>query len=337
VSIVIPTLSQSGALTEVLEAIGSPEQAALGTETVVVLDANTEPEAIEHIRPGDQRSIRVIRASRPGASAARNAGWRAATSDLILFLDDDIVPTPALVPEHLRWHANHPEPEVAVLGRVRWSRRVKTNPFMRWLERGIQFDYDTISGIEVGWGRLYSCNLSIKRELLERAGGFDESRFPYGYEDTELARRLASRGLRLLYNRAAVGEHLKTETLDGWRRNLRRIAVAEQRFVTLYPDAAPYFYDLFRAAASAPPARGRAARLARWVSPDFPFLGPRVWRSYDAVCRQRLAPEFLTEWDAALASEANADRTRGSQRRKDSYPLPLNAARTSSKFSTTSD
>lgn len=302
-SIVIPTLGRSDALTEVLAAIAGQDQGAVDIETLVILDAKAPREASLQLAPAEGAGLRVIRASQPGASGARNAGWRAAASSLILFLDDDVIPAPDLVGEHMRWHAEHPEPEAAVLGRVIWSRRVKRTPFMRWLERGIQFDYEALSEGEVGWWRLYSCNLSMKREMLERVGGFDESRFPYGYEDTELARRLSFHGLRLLYDSAAIGEHLKTETLEGWRRNLRRIAIAEQRFVSMYPDMAPYFHDLFRAAADAPPARGRAARLARWVSPDVPWLGRRVWSSYDAICRQRLAPEFLMEWNAAVQAD----------------------------------
>ena len=311
-SIVIPTLGRAEALEEVLAAIASQDHGALGVETLVVLDANAPRRPTVQMTPPEGAGLRVLRASVPGASGARNAGWRAAASSLILFLDDDVIPAPTLIAEHLNWHAEHPEPETAVLGRVIWSRRVKRTPFMRWLERGIQFDYQAFSEGEVGWWRLYSCNLSMKREMLERVDGFDESRFPYGYEDTELARRLSLQGLRLMYNRAAVGEHLKTETLDGWRRNLRRIAVAERRFVSMYPDMAPYFYDLFSAAASAPPARGRAARLARWVSPDVPWLGDRVWSSYDAICRQRLAPEFLREWSAATAVGVDDQRRKAS-------------------------
>jgi GT2 family glycosyltransferase len=138
--------------------------------------------------------------------------------------------------------------------------------------------------------------------MLELAGGFDEERFPYGYEDLELARRMADHGFKLMFNPAALGEHLKVETLEGWRRNLRRIAVAERRFIELYPGELAYFYEHFRAAAEAPPARGRSAKLVRFVRPSVPWLGRFVWRSYDAVCSQRMALEFLSEWEAAAPS-----------------------------------
>jgi GT2 family glycosyltransferase len=267
---------------------------------VVVDAAGSDRDARELAAANHSVPVSVLQAERPGASAARNRGWSSATAPLILFLDDDIVPRPQLVAEHLDWHRHHPESTIGVLGSVRWADRVTVTPFMRWLEMGIQFDYGTITGIEVEWQRFYSCNVSVKRLMLEQVGGFDAERFPYGYEDLELARRMHhDHGFRLLYNERAAAEHLKTETLEGWRRNLRRIAASERRFTTLYPDERAYFYEEFRTAAEWPHARGRPSRLARFVPPGVPLLGPFVWKNYDLVCRQRLAPEFLAEWDAA--------------------------------------
>lgn len=298
VSIVVPTVGRSGSLSETIAGLDRRRGGPRDIEVLVVIDAEgTTPTALAKPRLTQSCPIDVLHASRAGASAARNAGWRRAKAPVILFLDDDIVPCGRLVAEHLAWHRRWPRAEVAVLGRVRWSPHVKITPFMRWLEMGIMFDYRSIGSTDVGWGQFYSCNASVKRQLLERVGGFDEQRFPFGYEDTELARRMSEVGLRLLYNKRAVGEHLKTETLDSWRRKLERIAVAERRFTRLYPTEQPYFYECFRAAASAPLARGRPARLARWVRPSVPLLGPIVWRSFDRVCSQRLAPEFLAAWD----------------------------------------
>lgn len=299
-SIVIPTLGRSKSLGDVLAALERQRPPVRQMEVLLAVDACASPRDVERLAESERVVELVVRQARqPGASAARNAGWRAARSPLVLFLDDDIVPTDRLVDEHLAWHRRYPPPEVAVLGDVRWSPRVKVTPFMRWLEMGIQFDYGTIDSVQVEWQRLYSCNVSMKRELLERTGGFDERRFPFGYEDLELARRMHDRGLRLLYNRAAVGEHLKTETLESWRRNVPRIAAAERRFVTLYPQEHPYFYERFRTAARAPRARGRAARFARFVRPGTPLIGRPVWSSYDMVCSQQLAEDFIAAWEAS--------------------------------------
>jgi GT2 family glycosyltransferase len=303
-TIVIPTLGESETLGQVIAALEHQRPPLDGVEVVVVIDANgTDPPRLASSLP-----LTVLRAERPGASAARNLGWLRARAPLILFLDDDIVPAERLVAEHLEWHRRNTSEEVGVLGRVRWSDRVKVTRFMRWLETGIQFDYRTLDSTEAGWQRFYSANASVKRSMLRRVDGFDEQRFPFGYEDLELALRMSAHGFTLLYNHAAVGEHLKTETLESWRRKLPRIAEAERRFVERYPDAYPYFHERFRVATELPTARGRSGRLAGVVPRRLPVLGRAVWRSYDLFCCQQLAPDFFAAWEAAGTAEAARSR-----------------------------
>jgi hypothetical protein len=170
---------------------------------------------------------------------------------------------------------------------------------MRWLEDGVQFDYPNIEGIEAGWGRFYGANVSVKRRFAERVGAFDEVRLPYGYEDLDFAYRANRLGLRVLYNRDAVVEHLRTMTLEFWKRRVRRIAAAEHEFVRVHPDVPPYFHHMFSNAMALPPARGRGVRLARWIPPWVPWLGPRVWTSADLAFRRALAPHFLEAWEEA--------------------------------------
>lgn len=305
-SVVIPTIGRQRILARALERLGA-QRGAGPFEVIVVADAREgDPDAIGALVADRPYEARVITAPRPGASAARNAGVRAAGAPVVLFLDDDILAQPALLAEHMSWHARYPEQGTAVLGHVGWARELRVTPLMRWLDRGIQFDYGRIQGIEAGWGRFYTANVSLKRALLQRAGGFDEERLPFGYEDLDLAYRLRDLGLRLVYNRAADAEHLHSMDLDFWRTRVRRIAVAEKQFTSLHPDVQPYFHQLFTTAAGRAPARGRGVKLAgaipRWV----PILGPRTWASVDAYYLQQLAPEFLDAWDAATSVEPAA-------------------------------
>jgi GT2 family glycosyltransferase len=299
-SIVIPTLGRPALLRRVLDRLARQTAAPESFEVLVVADANDESrDALEAATADRPYRARVLHAGRPGASAARNAGVRAAAAPLILFLDDDILPEAALVDQHLDWHARHPEAETGVLGRVRWADELEITPFMRWLEHGIQFDYPNIVGTDAGWTRFYTANVSVKRELVERVGGFEEERLPFGYEDLDLALRMHERGFRLLYNRAAVAEHLHAMDLELWKRRVPRIAISERQFTSMHPGFTPYFYELFSRSAGEPPARGRLARLARVVPRATPFLGRRVWASADAVYRQTLAGPFLDAWERA--------------------------------------
>lgn len=295
-SVVIPTLGRSPVLGTVLRALAAQARHSDPFEVVVVIDAVGQETS--QIRAGapDALPLVLLRAREPGASAARNAGWRATRGRLVLFLDDDMIPSTRFVREHISWHRRNPSESVGVLGSVRWSPRVTVSPFMRWLEMGIQFDHRSLSAGEVEWWYAYSCNISFKRAMLETVDGFDAARFPFGYEDLDLGRRMSQHGLRLLFNPAARTDHLKTEDFESFSPKLARIARAERRFLETYPDARPYFYDLFRSAQDQPQARGRAARLAKWVPPSAPWIGRPVWQSFDIVARQRLAEAFLSEW-----------------------------------------
>lgn len=273
-------------------------------EVVVVADARDRDLGALHHAVGKRPfETRVLSAEMPGASAARNIGWRAARGPLVLFMGDDIMADPGFLAAHLDWHERHPEVTVGVLGDLRWADELDVTPFMRWLEDGVQFDYRRIEGDEAGWGRLYTANVSLKRALLESVDGFDEERMPFLYEDLDLGRRLHEIGFRLLYNRAASAEHLHPVTPESWRRRAADIATAEHTFVRLNPDVPAYFHDFFDSAHRAPRAKGRGVALARFIPPGVPWLGPKVWKSVDAFYRQQLAEPFLAAWHEAEQRE----------------------------------
>ena len=299
-SIVVPTIGRPATLSRALDHLRRQDADPERFEVIVVVDAHeSDPKSVSDLAEGALPRARVLVAERAGASAARNLGLRSAGAAITLFIDDDVLAAPKLVSEHLGWHRRRPETAVGVLGRVRWAKELRVTPFMRWLERGIQFDYARIEGVEAGWGRFYTANVSVKSELLNRVGGFEEDLLPYGYEDLDLAYRMSKQGFRLLYNPRAVAEHLHPMNPDFWRQRIRRVAYAERRFVSLHAEIDPYFHRLFSHAASLPPAKGRGIALARWVPPWVPWLGPRVWTSLDIAYRQMLSRDFLDAWDEA--------------------------------------
>lgn len=298
-SIVIPTLGRHGTLARVLGRLERQTSDEAFEVLVVVDDEETDLAAVDTALADRSFPIRRLARPRPGASAARNTGWRAAESALVLFLDDDVLPEPQLLSEHLAWHDRHPAREVGVLGLVRWADELRVTPFMRWIERGVHFDFAHIEGEEAGWGRLYTANVSVKKELLELVGGFDEERLPFGYEDLDLGYRMHAHGFRLLFNRRAAGEHMNEMTIETMRARMPMMASSERAFCAKHPEIPPYFFNMFSQAAARPPAPHRLAGLARVVPPDAPVLGRRVWESVDARFRQELAPDFMRAWEDA--------------------------------------
>jgi len=300
-SVVIPTYRRRDALPRTLEALERQTAGADRFEVIVVDDpVDDDSAAVAALLESERRPFRLrqLHRERRGVSAARNAGWRAAEAGLVMFIGDDILLRPDAVEQHLRWHERHPDVEDGVLGRVEWAEELNVTPFMRWLEHGIQFDYLSLAGDEAPWTHFYTANISLKRVMLDRVDGFDEQRFPFLYEDLDLGRRLAGEGFRLLYNRAAVGEHLHPTGVDEWRRRMAATAPAERRWVDAYPDMPAWFHDLFDAAARRRRVPAPLGRAAARVPSRTPVIGPRAGAVADLHFRQELAPAFLDAWRA---------------------------------------
>jgi cellulose synthase/poly-beta-1,6-N-acetylglucosamine synthase-like glycosyltransferase len=281
-SVVIPTVGRP-TLPRVLDRLRG---AGGDVEVLVVADAAVA-------KPPPQADLH---ATEPGAAGARNAGWRAASAPVVLFTDDDVLPAPDLAERHLALHDREPDETAALLGPVRWADELQLTPLMEWLDDGVLFDYGRIDGTEAGWWHFYTANVSVKRALLERAGGFDAERFPYLYEDLDLAYRLSALGLRLHYDPEARAEHLVPPTLAGWRQRMPTLAAAERAFVAAHPEIEPYFQARFTAIAAAPTARGITGRLQPLIPRGAPWLGPRAWVSARERAARELARAFLSAW-----------------------------------------
>lgn len=263
ISVIIATHNAAGTIRRVLEAVRL--QLAPRDQLLVVDDGSEDGtrEAVALLSTSSPVQLLPLAPVRRGAAAARNAGLRAATSDLVLFLGDDTVPDRQLVNRHRAVHLVHPEEVVGCLGQVTWDPLLPPSPFMIWLEHGgPQNAYGEIAGQRWVDPRryFYAANLSVKRTFVERAGGFDDERFStYGFEDTDLGLRLARRGLRLCYEPTARVWHAHPHTLTSF---LTRQRAAGRNFVLL---AARYPRDI-----SLPPGARGWGRLLRALVFPFP-------------------------------------------------------------------
>src|SRR5581483_12383549 len=119
-SVVIPTRQREELLLRALRCLARQTVPAECFEVVVVRDAADAGAGMGETEPLPF-ATQWLSAARAGAAAARNVGWRAASSPLVLFLGDDILASEQLVSAHLDLHRRYPAMEVGVLGRVRWA------------------------------------------------------------------------------------------------------------------------------------------------------------------------------------------------------------------------
>lgn len=212
-SIIIPTYNRKEVLLKALEGYKQQTARAEILEVLVVDDGSTDGTgpAVAAFSQTSPITIRYLAKQNKGPAAARNYGIREAKGTLLLFADDDVIPAPTLVAEHIAWNRRYPADNFAILGHLSWSPEVHPTPFMEWLGLdGVLFGYRfLLSGKEVSFEYFYSCNLSVKREFLMKNGTFDENFRAAACEDTELGYRLISKGLRVLYNPEAIGYHYR--------------------------------------------------------------------------------------------------------------------------------
>lgn len=302
---VICTLGSYDTLERVLDGYDRQRIEPDRFEVLLVVDAaEPDPEAVTRAVGSRSFALRRLSGTVRGLSANRNVGWRAARAPVVLFTDNDTVPSPRLVAEHLRSHRSQPAPEAAVLGKVRWSPEVEVTTFMRWLDMGLQFNFANLSAGEVPWGAFVGANSSLKRSFIELVGPFDEERLPYGCEDTDFAYRASKLGLRLFYNPQALVDHLRTMSFEFYEHRIRRVAAAERQLSLIHPELGAWWQRIFSEVSSMPPVRGRGLAVARLVPRRTPYIGPRIWRSVDMAYKQALAPHFLEAWEAAKTRPA---------------------------------
>jgi GT2 family glycosyltransferase len=218
-----------------------------------------------------------------GVSAARNVALAAAAeSEVIVYIDDDVIPRPGwLAALGAQWR--RAPADVACIGGAILPRWAVTPP--AWVSPRIDAAFslldlgpDTLE-VEPRTGReVWTANVSFRVEVLRATGGFDPNVGPWGGvhlfgEDSVLLRRLAAGGRRILYAGDARVEHVigaERLRLRGlWRREFYRGASATQLGDTSagaeVPRAAKAAAGLVLAAArrDQPLAGERFARLAR--------------------------------------------------------------------------
>jgi glycosyltransferase involved in cell wall biosynthesis len=274
-SVIVPTRDRAGILAENLgrlarEDVGAP------VELVVVDDGSRDatPAVLEGFAATARHELRVVRRPAPGGpAAARNSGLEVARGTACLFIGDDMLPAAGLLRRHLDFHRRHPERGDALLGRV-VPAPSSASPLARWLhERGKQFAFAAIApGEPIAPALFNTANASLKRELIDRAGTFDE-RFGVGNDDVELGLRLGRAGLRLSYDPDAVVEHDHPTDLIATLGRMRANGRSYRLLTDLHPEQprprppGPRHRlkaAVLSAAALAPPSR-RATRELCWT------------------------------------------------------------------------
>ncbi|MEO8659881.1 MAG: glycosyltransferase family 2 protein, partial [Bryobacteraceae bacterium] len=144
------------------------------------------------------------------ASRGRNAGWKAARGEFILFLDGDTEIDRGFVERHMAVFED--EKVAAVTGHVH-----ELHPEASIYNRVLDLDWPR----EPGFVEFCGGNAVFRRSVLKEIGGFDET-LPAG-EEPELCRRLRGMGYKIFHADDLLVRHdLAVQTFQQyWTRGVR--------------------------------------------------------------------------------------------------------------------
>ena len=223
ISVVVPCFEAPGALALTLAGLQGQDYPHALFEVVVVDDGSWLP---LRVPASTALAVRTVRQERRGfgLARARNAGARAASHDILVFLDGDVIAEAGLLSAHARWH--HAVSDALTLGFCAFvsaagidAAAIRDRPASLaalfagrpfdgpWLERHMARTADLTSGRDDAFRAVTGHNLGVSRAFFDEVGGFDESFARYGGEDTELGYRAQMRGGLLVPARDALGWH----------------------------------------------------------------------------------------------------------------------------------
>jgi GT2 family glycosyltransferase len=169
---------------------------------IVVVDQTAAPH-----EPLASLPIRLIRLPEPSIPHAMNVAVDAAQTDVVLFLDDDVIPSPALLDAHA---AAHRDPDVwAVVGQILQPGEKPAR--VEQPADDLEFRFHADEGRLVT--NVMAGNLSVKRKRFLELGGFDENFVGVAYRfESDFALRVAAAGGKILFEPRASIDHLKLAT-----------------------------------------------------------------------------------------------------------------------------
>jgi GT2 family glycosyltransferase len=156
-------------LTTCLNALSPENQSVSLDEYEIIVTDDSSTNSTQEFIQKDYKWVRYVKGKRKGPAANRNNGASNANGEWLIFIDDDCIPDKYLLKSYLD--------------------EFRTSRF-EVFEGKIKADRERIYYLEeaplnLHGGKMWSCNIAIKKVLFNKLNGFDEI-FPFAaMEDTD--------------------------------------------------------------------------------------------------------------------------------------------------------
>jgi GT2 family glycosyltransferase len=196
VSVIVPSYQGEKRLVQLLEAL-SRQVATCDWEVVVVLDGSTD--SSEQILNDwmNRLPLRFIpRKHNLGRSATLNEGFAAASKQVLVRCDDDLVPAPNYIQLFSDLLTENPAIGVVGLYKNNFPVTRYSKAYGEIVDR--RFASEAYATPASGQWHFWAGNCAVTRETFDAIGNYDEAFREYGWEDVDWGYRLAKAGHSVL-------------------------------------------------------------------------------------------------------------------------------------------
>lgn len=149
-------------------------------------------------------------------SIARNLGLKAASKDIIFYLDDDVLPSAEWVEQHLKAHRFYLEGACVAGAVIDKTRSEASLQFARGVHNRLSVSHPVLSvkaeqrylSSSHWFSGVMGANASYKRKALLQVGGFDPF-FEYFLEETDICLRLLEAGYSIHHIDCSVDHYVQ--------------------------------------------------------------------------------------------------------------------------------
>jgi glycosyltransferase involved in cell wall biosynthesis len=237
ISVLIATHDRAELLRSCLASFADQTLARWDFEVVLIDDGSQDPVVpvlLDDV--ADRLQVVGVRIRHAGRAAAKNLAVMLARAPIVLFFDDDDRAEPDYLEHHLAGHDARPDEAVAILGHTDWAPELSRTPLMHYVTDvdRMLFAYERLrDGQVLDWHGFWEGRVSCKRSLLLRHGLHDQ-RLNYSI-DVELAWRLRSTGLRVIYDASALSLMARPIDVDTFGERSEAKGRAHAAVAALHP------------------------------------------------------------------------------------------------------
>jgi O-antigen biosynthesis protein len=224
ISVIVCTFNGSATLSQCLESLLRLDYA--NYEVIVVNDGSTDTTA----KIAQSYGFRLITTANRGLSSARNTGLKAATGEIVAYIDDDAYADP----HWLRYlagtfmntrHVGVGGPNIAPPGDGTIAECVAHSPGNPVHILLSDSEAEHIPG----------CNMAFRKAALEAIGGFDPQ-FRMAGDDVDVCWRLQQKGWTLGYSPGAMVWHHRRNTIRAYWKQQHNYGKAESFLEKKWPE-----------------------------------------------------------------------------------------------------